>query len=92
MTQSKKKKIPSILKSFLQIRIRIWQQQDPHHIWEQTFPSFHPTVSPLNDLWWAINYSGNAAEEQRKTKIETVNVNMQGAEEAGDSISRRLGW
>lgn len=56
------------------------------------FPSFHPTVSSLNDLWWAINYSGNAAEEQRKTKIETVNVNMQGAEEAGDSISRRLGW
>lgn len=44
----------------------------------------------LSDLWWAINYSGNAAEEQRKTKIETMNVHMRGAEEAGDTVSGRL--
>lgn len=42
----------------------------------------------LNDLWWAINYSGNAGEEQRNRERKI----MQGEEEAGDLISGRLSW
>ena len=46
----------------------------------------------LNDLWWAINYSGNAAEEQRKWKIETVSVNTKRAGRRGFGFRTSSGF
>lgn len=64
------------------------QQRFVHHIWEQTnFSFFHLTVSFSKIYDKQLIIQAMQPKEHTKTKTETVSVNMQGAEEAGDSIS-----